>query len=429
MNFFIRKKEQHQPSQQSRHSEKVVQGPLPSSVKDQEPIPLEDPSNEPYPDDTRATHRTLNERPLERGILDSLIANICVVDAEGTIVAVNRAWNRFAEENSYVPEDSATETLAYGIGRNYFDICQNALGDDAEAARETAEGLKKILGGSLGRFSIEYPCHAPDQQRWYLLTISPISSEEGGAIISHFNITEQTELRRANEQLDAFAQSLALDFRTPLAKMSSSLHALRGAGTTVPAELQPHIRSLTEATGRLDSMVQDLLAYSRINRLAITLRPVDLGQVVEDALSRFSEIIRNSGARLIIAEEFPRVMADQMLLTDAVAALISNALKFVPSGVSPEISVHAEHHTDAVWLSIEDRGTGIREEDRHHIFNIFQRSRKSEEYSGNGIGLAIVRKSMAQMGGSVEALPRKDGGSCLRLIFPKQRSSFREKHG
>ena len=416
-------------SQPTQRGAKTGQQPLHRPTEGANAAPLHDDPDLTYPDDARTSHRTLNEKPLERGILDSLIANICVVDTEGTIVAVNRAWNRFAEENSYIPEENSQEALAYGIGRNYFDICQSAFGEDAEAAQETANGLKKILDGSLGRFSIEYPCHAPDQQRWYLLTISPISAEEGGAIISHFNITEQTELRRANEQLDAFAQSLALDFRTPLGKMSGSLQALRNAEQTIPSELQPHIQSLTEATSRLDSMVQDLLAYSRINRLTITLRPVDLGQVVDDALARFSGMIRNSGARMLIAEGFPRVMADQMLLTDAVAALISNALKFVPSGSAPEISIHAEHRTDAVWLLIEDRGTGIREEDRHHIFNIFQRSRKSEEYAGNGIGLAIVRKSMEQMGGSVEALPRENGGSCLRLIFPKQRSAFRTNHG
>ena len=421
VSFFTRKhsKQNSSSAQRTTDSEPVVQ----HSKLDTESATTGQTNGQVVSSDHRhqVKHKAIQKTPTERGILNSLVANICVVDHEGTVIAVNSAWNRFAEQNDYTPEEISDDKALYGIGRNYFDICNNVFGEDAHAAKETAKGLEQVLNGNLERFSLEYPCHSPGQQRWYLLTISPVTADDGGAIISHFNITEQTELRRANAELDAFAQSLALDFRIPLGKMSESLSLLCEASDSIPSNLHSHVQQLTEGTKRLDSMVQDLLAYSRINRSSMNLRPVDLGQAVTDGLQRFSQEIQQSHAQISVAESFPRVMADQVLLTDAVAALLSNALKFVEPDTPPSVSIYTETLPDGICLWIEDQGTGIAENDLARIFNIFQRSQASGKYEGNGIGLAIVAKSMAQMGGSVEALPGEQCGSRLKLMFPKYR--------
>ena len=98
-------------------------------------------------------------------VLDSLINHIAVLDAQGIIVAVNRTWREFGEKNSLA--DSS-----HGVGMNYLEICKNALnyphGDEAEAA---LAGILAVLSGEKNLFQLEYPCHSPDEKRWFLMTV------------------------------------------------------------------------------------------------------------------------------------------------------------------------------------------------------------------------------------------------------------------
>lgn len=367
-----------------------------------------------------------HNQELLQGILDSLVANTCVVDNAGTIIAVNQSWTRFAEENNYRLEEREFVETIPGVGRNYFTVCNETSGEDAVIARAAAQGLREVLSGERERFSMEYPCHSPDIHRWFLLTISPIVSQSGGAIVSHFNITEQTELRQANRTLDAFAQSLALAFRSPLEMMRRGLDALLFAEPFAP-ELQTELRHLTENVNQLDSMVRDLLAYGRIGRSNVLLRPVDLEQTVQEALSHHTVDIRQKRASVSIAKSFPYVLADPVLLTETLSSLISNSLKFVTPGAEPEIVIYAESRPEAVWVWVEDRGIGVDPKDYTSIFAIFRRGEGAGTYPGNGIGLAIVDRSIAQMKGFVEVLPREGGGTRFKLIFPKQTGRSRHR--
>lgn len=120
--------------------------------------------------------------------LNSLPANIAVLDSRGTIVAVNSAWKRFAVENGLMDK-------RHGIGKNYLEISEKA--QDTHA-RSISEGLRRVLAGDISEHQHEYPCHAPNERRWFRCLIAPIP--EHGAVVMHFNITEQ----KAREERDAF---------------------------------------------------------------------------------------------------------------------------------------------------------------------------------------------------------------------------------
>ncbi len=129
-------------------------------------------------------------------ILDSLSSHVAVVDKLGNITVVNAAWNNFAEDNS-----DATQILANGIGQNYLKICQTAARTDKEV-HEVYENLKAILEGEKDSFYHEYPCHSPNEKRWFMLQITSMKGEEGGAVISHINISDrkQSEIRLKNSE-------------------------------------------------------------------------------------------------------------------------------------------------------------------------------------------------------------------------------------
>ncbi len=124
-------------------------------------------------------------------ILDALPAHVAVLDAEGVIVSVNAAWRQFGADN-------ALQGIGYFVGRNYLQVCETATGEGAEEARAAAQGIRRVLRGETPEFSLEYPCHAPTQQRWFRLTVTPFGREgtARGAVVMHLNITE----RRRNEE-------------------------------------------------------------------------------------------------------------------------------------------------------------------------------------------------------------------------------------
>ncbi len=130
----------------------------------------------------RVTATEVDTTYLPSVVLDALPSHIAVLDRAGTIIAVNAAWNAFARANG----DPTLHST--GTGVNYFDVCRRATGSDAARARAGIEG---VLDGTLPQFSMEYPCHSPGEQRWFLLDATPLAVPGAGAVVVHTNITEQ----------------------------------------------------------------------------------------------------------------------------------------------------------------------------------------------------------------------------------------------
>ena len=133
---------------------------------------------------------------LNRIILNSLSAHIAVVDRQGVIMAVNEAWERFARDQGL------TDTGRVGIGANYLAACGFFEG---EAARLGIEG---VLNGSQAHFTLEYACPTPLRDLWFLMTVTPLSGKDRGAVISHLDITERKQVEEALERERDFAESL-----------------------------------------------------------------------------------------------------------------------------------------------------------------------------------------------------------------------------
>ncbi len=126
-------------------------------------------------------------------ILNALPANIAVLDAHGVIVAVNESWRNFAASNGLLcPHD--------GVGMNYFDVCDVIYAKEAGEAIPVAAGIRSVLSGRSQRFSIEYPCHFPLVQRWFLMTVTPLSEDRAnGAVVMHLDVTAERQSVNALE--------------------------------------------------------------------------------------------------------------------------------------------------------------------------------------------------------------------------------------
>jgi diguanylate cyclase (GGDEF)-like protein len=125
---------------------------------------------------------------LNRAILDSGGTEIVVLDHSGIIIAVNKPWQQFALENSPVPGEAPPHT---DIGTDYLAICQKGALSASEGAADALAGIQAVLDGSLPRFDLEYPCHSPDQERWYSMSATPLKENLRGVVVTHINVTER----------------------------------------------------------------------------------------------------------------------------------------------------------------------------------------------------------------------------------------------
>ena len=134
---------------------------------------------------------------LNRGILSSLSAHIALLDKAGIILAVNDAWNRFAEENG---DFSHART---GVGTNYLEICRDATGISTADGEKALQGIRAVLKGTLRGFVMEYPCDSPREKRWFQMSVTPLSAEGRGAVISHWDISERRKSEEALVEQEA----------------------------------------------------------------------------------------------------------------------------------------------------------------------------------------------------------------------------------
>ncbi|MCG6115819.1 MAG: GGDEF domain-containing protein [Mesorhizobium sp.] len=193
----------------------------------------------------------LSERQLAGAVLDALTASICIVDHNGVIVAVNEAWRRFSNDNG---------GKGAFLGANYLDVCRNATGTGADAARGFGQKIEDVLSGHCERFETEYPCHSPIQRSWYLARVTRLRSPETTSsadtnsvvVISHQDITSRKVLEFDLKKLSETDELTGLrNRRRFLAGANKALDRLKRADT--PASLfiidLDHFKTINDTHG------------------------------------------------------------------------------------------------------------------------------------------------------------------------------------
>ena len=219
-------------------------------------------------------------------------------------------------------------------------------------------------------------------------------------------------LAEANLEMQAFNYTVSHDLRAPLRGIRGFAQILlEDFSDALGDEGREYCRRMAAAGERMEQLIEDLLAYGRVARQELTLKAIEFGPVVAEALKQLEELVRESGAEVRVADRLPAVRGQRPLLVQSVQNLVGNALKFVAPGVSPRVAIQAERHAGRVRLYVADNGIGIAPEHRDRIFRVIERLHSQEQYPGTGIGLAIVRRAMERLGGGVGVEARESGGS------------------
>jgi len=220
-------------------------------------------------------------------------------------------------------------------------------------------------------------------------------------------------LRQVNGELEAFTYSVSHDLRAPLRAMQGFAHALlEDCLDALGPDGQEYARRIAAAARRMETLISDLLAYSRLSRSELELGPVDLDAVVMDVLEQLDPGLREKGARVEVERPLPVVHGHSATLFQVVSNLVINAVKFVAPAVSPHVRIHADPPAEGlVCLWVDDNGIGIEPQHHERIFMPFERLHGSDTYAGTGIGLAIVKKAMERMGGRAGVQSKAGAGS------------------
>ncbi|HEX7226679.1 MAG TPA: ATP-binding protein, partial [Candidatus Binatia bacterium] len=222
-------------------------------------------------------------------------------------------------------------------------------------------------------------------------------------------------------ELEAFSYSISHDMRAPLRAMQGYAKALLADyNGRLDPEATHYLDRISRSSNRLDSLIQDVLAYSRVSKDEISLHPVDLERLMDDIISSHPEF-QAPQVRIAMEKPLHRVLGHEAYLTQCITNLLGNAVKFVPPGVLPEIRIRTERADGKIRVWFEDNGIGIDPSHHERIFQIFGQVYPEKKFGGTGIGLAIVRKAVQRMNGKAGVESRMDKGSRFWLILDEEK--------
>ncbi len=227
------------------------------------------------------------------------------------------------------------------------------------------------------------------------------------------------ELIEINKELESFTYSISHDLRAPLRSMQSFAGVLlEEYGPNLGADGKKFAERIVQSSAYMDTLLHDLLDYSRLSRSQLDSGPIKLDLILEEILLQIRRDVEEKKAVVEIERPLLPICAHLGTVRQVLMNLISNSLKFVDSGNSPKIKIWTEMHDQCVRIFVRDNGIGIAAEHQERIFGLFERLHTREVYPGTGVGLALVRKGVERMGGRAGVESTGSNGSCFWVELP-----------
>jgi PAS domain S-box-containing protein len=311
---------------------------------------------------------------------------------------------------------SITDIEQCGIDRCHVEFLQQF---EVKANLVVPILVKEDVWGLL----IAHQCSAPRQWATFEVELMRQLGDQIGIALTQAQLLEQEtkqrqELVRSNSDLQQFAYVASHDLQEPLRMVASYLQLLeRRYKDKLDADANEFIQYAVDGAGRMQTLINDLLAYSRVGTQGKPFKLTNYGEVLKQTLLQLRISIEETGAVITHDESLPQVMADESQLTQVLQNLVSNAIKFQGEQV-PHIHVGAEH-TEGEWVfSVKDQGIGMDPQYKDRIFLIFQRLHNRTEYRGTGIGLAICKRIIERHGGRIWVEAELEKGSTFYFTIP-----------
>lgn len=349
-------------------------------------------------------------------LIDHANAPIVVWDAERRITRFNHAFERLT---GYAARDVLGRPLELlfpeeGKQRSLAHINRTSSGEYWDAVeipiRRTDGSVRTVLWNSAN-------IHGEDGIT-VLATIAQGQDITGRKQAEGELKKYAEDLKRSNEDLEWFAYISSHDLQEPLRAISGFTELLeRRYKGQLDERADNYIHFIVDGTRQMQQLIQDLLAYSRVQTRAHEFDLIDTNRSLDRALANLQTSIGDTHA-VITRDPLPEILADETQITQVFQNLIGNALKFRRPETVPKIHISASRDGDAWVFSVSDNGIGIDPGHTDRIFRIFQRLHAKGEYDGTGIGLAICKKIVERHGGAITVRSEPGAGSTFAFSIP-----------
>jgi PAS domain S-box-containing protein len=370
-----------------------------------------------------AQYSVAESQALGSAIFGSLYGHVAALDRNGVIIAVNRSWMALADGVSVEPG-------SISIGARYADVCRRVTGMGEASARRAVALLTAVLEGRRDSAQLEYASTSSKGERWFDLLIEPFRRPEGGAIVSHIDITRrrraEDEAGRRREELahalrvatlNELSGTLAHDISQPLAAIMTNAQAtlrLLDRGQTGGEEVREALADIADDSKRAAQVIHRLRILSR--NVHGERQTLSINDLVEEVVTFLRGELRRKGIGVVVSldKALPPVLGDPIQLQQVLLNLLINAGESIAAaGASPcEVRVEtARREVQLLEISISDAGTGVAEVDLERIFEPFV----STKADGLGMGLSISRSIVEAHGGKIWATRNPERGLTMHV--------------
>jgi PAS domain S-box-containing protein len=348
-----------------------------------------------------------------RKIVEGSEAGYCFIDPNGRFKDVNEAWLRmhgYASRDEVIGQHFALTQVDEHMDQAQKDFERLLAGESIPSG----ESIRRLKDGSLG-----YHTFSANPA----LQVGKIAGVEAFLI----DITErkraEEKLRKMNEELRNFAHVVSHDLKTPIVyiKGFSSL-LLESCKEDLDEKGQTCLERIHTSAHRMEILVSDLLALSRVGRVVDTLKDVSSDEITKTVISGLQDRLKEKGIELVVATNLPTICCDRERVCQVFENLIVNAMKFMGDTENPKIEIGCKKRPERAEFHqfyVRDNGIGIASEDHRKIFERFRRLKEIEDQEGTGLGLAIVERIVNNHGGRVWVESEKGKGAIFHFTLPK----------
>jgi PAS domain S-box-containing protein len=369
--------------------------------------------------------RTQQSEQRFRAIFDNALYFIQILDTDGHYVDVNPSFCQFMQlPKEQIIGKTLSDLFEFEPDYNSENLWNNLLQEGMDRGE-----IPLTIRHTSQRIILSYSAITHFLPGLHLAVAHDITQQKTLEVELQKNaetLQHSTDLLlNSNSELEQFATIASHDLQTPLRKVLMFTESLKQSdGAHLSDTGLDYIDRIQKASHRMQDLITDLLALSRITRKGKPFQSVDLNEVIATVWEELECDLKQKQATLE-AEPLPVITADSMQIRQLFQNLIENALKFQRADIPPHIRIYLAWQTQRqICIGVQDNGIGFKQEYADKIFKVFERLHSAASYPGTGMGLAICRKIIERHGGTIQATGQEGEGATFLITLPVVQASL-----